>query len=187
MSDSGSLKTWIEAQVSTGIMSPMGSAIFLIPTNQTEDQEDQLVLPMVIGLSEAQAIVAYVMNRNFFRPLTCDLVLKAAEQFGATLHSVFITELKDETYYAELTWQKGGESIKMDCRPSDAIALALRCGLPIFVNKELFRPTQEVFNQDESDEEGGVNPVMTERFNADSILGEAAEDLGWNESPGSEN
>jgi bifunctional DNase/RNase len=73
------------------------------------------------------------------RPLTHDLLVSLAENLGAEFQSVVISELKDHTYYAKLQVRHEGETIEIDARPSDAIAVAMTCDppLPIYVSEEV--------------------------------------------------
>ncbi|RMG00063.1 MAG: bifunctional nuclease family protein [Planctomycetota bacterium] len=94
---------------------------------------------IVIGLFEATSIHRKVTGKGSVRPLTHDLVLSAIRALGGEPHDVLISELKDHTYYARLRIKQNGELIELDSRPSDAIAVAVRCDppLPIFVAEEV--------------------------------------------------
>jgi uncharacterized protein len=96
--------------------------------------------PIVIGICEAKSIDRRVRETEKPpRPLTHDLVVSLAETMGAEIESVIISELRDQTYYACLRLRKDGETIEVDSRPSDAIAVAVTfqpC-LPIYVNEDV--------------------------------------------------
>lgn len=94
--------------------------------------------PILIGIFEATNIDRRVKEDGYQppRPLTHDLVVRTAESLGASIHSVVISDLSDQTYYAHLRLEtEQGEMIEIDCRPSDAIAVAVTFNppLPIFV------------------------------------------------------
>ncbi len=95
--------------------------------------------PIVIGIFEATSIHRRVNRVTAPRPLTHDLVVSVVEHLGGELDSVMITELREHTYFAVLRIKKEGELIEVDCRPSDAIAVAVTCDpvLPIYVAEEV--------------------------------------------------
>jgi len=98
------------------------------------------VLPIVVGLFEAQAILMGLQKMAFPRPLTHDLMQSVIRQMGGRLVRLEIRELKDDVYHAWLVISVAGEERLVDCRPSDGIALALRCEAPIFVDPALLLP-----------------------------------------------
>jgi bifunctional DNase/RNase len=91
-------------------------------------------LPIVIGLFEASSIDRRVKGIPTPRPLTHDLIVSAIELLGGELRGVHISELKNHTYYAKLLIQREGEQVEMDCRPSDAVAVAFTARVPITVD-----------------------------------------------------
>lgn len=95
--------------------------------------------PILIGISEAVSIDRQVRGDPSPRPGTHDLLVSAVENLGGELQDVIISELKAHTYYAKLRVRKDGELIEIDSRPSDAIAVAVRCDpiLPIYVNEDV--------------------------------------------------
>ncbi|MDG1810026.1 MAG: bifunctional nuclease family protein [Pirellulaceae bacterium] len=95
--------------------------------------------PIVIGIFEATSIDRRVKDIPRPRPLTHDLLVNAVEQMGGQLDSVIIRELREHTYFADLRIKLNGEMIRIDARPSDAIAVAMTCEppLPIFVEEEV--------------------------------------------------
>lgn len=100
-------------------------------------RDDQRLLPIYIGSPEASSIHYALEGISPPRPLTHDLVATLIERLGATLVRVVITEVRDHTYYAQLHLDVAGEARVVDCRPSDAIAVAVRTGAPIFADDEL--------------------------------------------------
>lgn len=100
--------------------------------------EKQRVLPISVGIFEAQAIAFALEKMRIPRPLTHDLISSIIEEFGANLVRIEITELKGNTYFAQLILRtKESEEIKIDSRPSDAIAIALRLKAPIYAEESL--------------------------------------------------
>jgi bifunctional DNase/RNase len=95
--------------------------------------------PILIGIFEATSIDRRVKNYQSPRPLTHDLLVGIVDSLGAELDSVLISELREHTYFAELRVKQNGELIKVDARPSDAIAVAVTCDppLPIYVAEEV--------------------------------------------------
>ncbi|MFO0797404.1 MAG: bifunctional nuclease family protein [Gemmataceae bacterium] len=93
--------------------------------------------PIVIGIFEATSIDRRVRKMESPRPLTHDLVVAAVEQLGAEIQDIVISELKEHTYYARLRVRQEGELVEIDCRPSDAIALAVTAKVPIYVNEDV--------------------------------------------------
>ncbi len=93
--------------------------------------------PIVIGLFEATSIDRRVRGMIAPRPLTHDLITGVVEQMGGEVQDIVISDLKEHTYFAKLRIRHEGELIEVDCRPSDAIAVAVTAKVPIFVNEEV--------------------------------------------------
>jgi uncharacterized protein len=93
--------------------------------------------PIIIGLFEATSIDRRVKKIESPRPLTHDLVVNAVEHLGGSVHSIVINELIDNTYYAKIVIRKDGRNEELDCRPSDAIAIAATADVPIYVEEEV--------------------------------------------------
>lgn len=109
------------------------------------DEEARVLLPIWIGIFEANAIAMQVENVSVPRPLTHDLLKSVVEQLGAEVRKILISDLRDNTFYAliYLALANGGE-MTVDSRPSDAIALALRTDAPIFVLPSVLEKAQAV-------------------------------------------
>jgi bifunctional DNase/RNase len=97
------------------------------------DRENRCALPIWIGVLEANAIVLVLEGVELARPMTHDLFKSVLERTETHLRKVEITDVRDNTYYAALHLERGGATFTVDSRPSDAIALALRCDAPIMV------------------------------------------------------
>lgn len=93
--------------------------------------------PIVIGIFEATSIDRRVKGLQSPRPLTHDLVTSIVETMGGEIQDVVISELKEHTYFAKLRVRKDGELIDVDCRPSDAIALAVTARVPVYVSEDV--------------------------------------------------
>ncbi len=98
-------------------------------------REDNVLLPIVIGLMEASAIYAELTNERPPRPLTHDLVRSILGQLDTTIEGVYIVALKEGIFYAELALSRGAKRWRVDARPSDCFALALRYEAPIYVSE----------------------------------------------------
>lgn len=112
------------------------------------DRESRLALPIWIGVLEANAIVIFLEGVEVSRPMTHDLFKSFLEKTDTRLRKVEITDIRDNTYYALLHMERGSESFTVDSRPSDAIALALRCGAPIVVAAEVMKNALPIENLD---------------------------------------
>jgi bifunctional DNase/RNase len=101
------------------------------------ESEGERSFPIVIGIFEATSIDRRVKGHPSPRPLTHDLVASVIDQLGGEFQDIFISELREHTYFAKLRIRKDGELIEVDCRPSDAIALAVTARVPIFVAEDV--------------------------------------------------
>jgi len=99
-----------------------------------KDVDTPRYLPIWIGPFEADAITIQLQNVEVSRPLTHDLLKSTIEQLGAEIIQVAITELRNDTFYAEITLELNNRRLEIDARPSDAIALAVRADVPVYVS-----------------------------------------------------
>ena len=99
--------------------------------------EGERSFSIMIGIFEAHSIERRVKKMHSPRPLTHDLIANVVEQMGGQLRDVYISELRDHTYYAMLRIMLDGEIVEVDCRPSDAIPLAVSASVPIYVSEEV--------------------------------------------------
>jgi uncharacterized protein len=95
------------------------------------------MFPIVIGIYEATSIHRRVKGESAPRPLTHDLLASTIELLGGELQDIYISELREHTYYAKLRIKHEGEIVEVDARPSDAIAVAVTVDVPIFVNEDV--------------------------------------------------
>jgi bifunctional DNase/RNase len=114
-----------------------------------QEHEGDRVLPIWIGPGEASAIAMQLADWSFSRPLTHDLLVSVLGGLGGSLDRVLITQVVDNTYFAELIIQRNGDVISVDARPSDSIAVALRMEATILADEALLqRATIEIAEEE---------------------------------------
>ncbi len=101
------------------------------------------VLPIWIGIAEATSILAKLDNAEIARPLSHDLMKNILDVLAVRVKKVEVTDIKENTYYSLIYFEKDGKEITIDARPSDAIALAVRVNVPIMVSDEVIKKTKE--------------------------------------------
>jgi bifunctional DNase/RNase len=119
--------------------------------NQIGDQQVILLhevdgereFPIVIGVFEAGSINKRIKGEQWPRPLTHDLICSVIDHLGGDLQDIYINELREHTYYAKLRVRRDGEIIEIDCRPSDAIAVAVTAKVPIYVAEDVIQEASE--------------------------------------------
>lgn len=109
-------------------------------------------IPVVIGPAEAQSIAMIMERVTPPRPLTHDLFVNFARSYGIKVSEINIYKFEDGIYYSEITFTDGDREVKIDSRTSDAIALALRTGAPIFTTREVLNETGFLIEKDESED-----------------------------------
>lgn len=109
-----------------------------------KDDSGKFSLPIWIGVMEASAIAMELENVKFSRPLTHDLIRNILQELNVSVEKIVVSDLRDNTYYAIIHMKKDGETHQIDSRPSDAIAIALRTGSPIFVEEEVISKSQKL-------------------------------------------
>ncbi len=110
-----------------------------MPIVVLKDVGSDTVMPIWVGIFEANAIAIEIEKVSAARPMTHDLVRNLMRHMNGQLDKVVITELRDDTFFAVLWIRQGSELITLDARPSDAIALALRSDCPIFVSEQVMQ------------------------------------------------
>jgi bifunctional DNase/RNase len=111
-----------------------------------KDLEGNTVLPIWVGLFEASAIALEVEKATTPRPMTHDLLRNLIQGLNAQVQRVVVSELRNDTFFAVIWLEQGGQTITIDARPSDALALALRSDCPIFVSEEVLRTAKVIPN-----------------------------------------
>ena len=102
-----------------------------------KEKESDRYLPIWIGPAEADAIAVKLQDLSVPRPLTHDLLGTIIDSLGGTIDHILVSDLQNDTFFAKITIQSNGESKEIDCRPSDAVALAVRAKVPIYANEEV--------------------------------------------------
>lgn len=123
-----------------------------------KDLEDRKVLPIWVGIFEANAIALEMEKVNTPRPMTHDLIRNILEGLKASVNRVVINDLKDNTFYAVIDLKLNNSVVEIDSRPSDAIAVALRVKAPIFVTQKVIDEAKSIDLKEE-----GVSPDEPER------------------------
>ena len=120
-------------QIEMTIKGLMVDPITNMPIIILRDEEGQRVLPIWVGVFEANAIALQIENVTTLRPMTHDLLRNVIADLKADIQKIVVSDLKENTFYALIYLTVNGELMAIDARPSDAIALALRAKAPIFV------------------------------------------------------
>jgi bifunctional DNase/RNase len=132
----------VEMKINRLMMDPVTNMPIVI----LKDAESDTVLPIWVGVFEANAIALEIEKVSTPRPMTHDLIKNVLTGLDAAVHKVVVTELKDDTFYAVIWLEKEGRVISIDSRPSDALALALRVDCPIFVDDEVLKNSKIAAN-----------------------------------------
>ncbi len=111
-----------------------------------KDVGSDTVLPIWVGVYEANAIALEMEKVSTPRPMTHDLIKNVLVGLETQVHKVVVTELREDTFYAVIWLDHGGEVISVDSRPSDALALALRVDCPIFVDDLVLKSSKLATN-----------------------------------------
>jgi bifunctional DNase/RNase len=127
-----------------------------LPTNQPivllKERDGGRFLPIWIGAVEATAIAFALQGVVTQRPMTHDLLKNIVEELAVTVEGIDITELREGTFYAVIRMRAHGQSYEVSSRPSDAIALAVRAGAPIFAAEEVLEEASISMREDETEE-----------------------------------
>lgn len=110
-----------------------------MPIVVLEDLKSERILPIWIGVFEANAIALKIENISTPRPMTHDLLKNFMDKLGISIEKVVVTDVRDNTFYAMIHCRHNNKVITIDSRPSDAIALSLRVDVPIFVEEEVVK------------------------------------------------
>jgi bifunctional DNase/RNase len=124
-------------QIEMTIKGLMVDPITNMPIIILRDKDGQRVLPIWVGMFEANAIALQIENQTTPRPMTHDLLRNVIQDLRGRVDKIVVSDLKENTFYALIYLTVGGELLAIDARPSDAIALALRARAPIFVEEQV--------------------------------------------------
>jgi len=143
------------------------------PVVLLKDEREELTLPIWVGLLEATSMATELEGVKMARPMTHDLLKRIVEEVGASVSRIIVTDLRENTFYAEIELMVGDRRHSLDARPSDAISLALRTGCPIFVAREVIEASgskDEAADDDEAAAEGTLDLSDVDREEWNEIL-----------------
>lgn len=125
----------------------LGSVVLLVNSQETK------ILPIWVGLFEAQSIAIGLHQMETPRPMTHDLMNSLCQTLGAEVYKIVVSDIVEGTYYAEIYLKKEDQDIVVDSRPSDAIALALKVGVEIFVTEKVLEQAMDMEDLDDDKKE----------------------------------
>src|ERR1700687_4011039 len=128
----------VEMKIRGLVMDPVTNMPIVI----LKDVNATSVLPVWVGIYEANAIALEIEKVSTPRPMTHDLLKNLLLGLETQVHKIVVNELRDDTFYALIWLEKNGEMMSIDSRPSDALALALRVDCPIFVEDEVLKSSK---------------------------------------------
>ncbi|HJX93300.1 MAG TPA: bifunctional nuclease family protein [Pyrinomonadaceae bacterium] len=158
----------IEVKIRALMMDPnSGTPIIIL-----KDVQSDTMLPIWVGAYEANAIALEIEKIAPPRPMTHDLLRNLITELGVRVERVVVTRLQDNTFFAEIEMRNSdGSLMRLDSRPSDAIALALRADCPIFVDMEVIKASRNTMPT----EEGEENELTTGEEEWPDVIGEAGD------------
>ncbi|MCG8349062.1 MAG: bifunctional nuclease family protein [Chloroflexales bacterium] len=118
------------------------------------ETDSRRYLPIWIGPFEADAIAMAIQGHEPQRPLTHDLLKSTITEMGGTVSHIFVNDIQENTFFARIVVEQGGQTIEVDARPSDAIALAVRTDVPIYVETHVLDQAGVYFDEDEQIDQG---------------------------------
>ncbi len=145
-----------------------------LPANQPivllKEKAGERFLPIWIGAFEATAIAFALQGIETARPMTHDLMKNVLDMLSVSMRKVVISELKEGTFYADVTFEQAGKTYEISARPSDAIALAVRMGVTIYASEAVLAEASVIIQTDEEEEierfRDFLNNVKPEDFEA---------------------
>ena len=141
-------------QVEMTITGLMVNPVTNMPIVILHDDAGERILPISVGIFEANAIALQIENIPTPRPMTHDLLRNVIKDLKAAVEKIVVSDLKDKTFYALIYLRIGGELVAVDSRPSDALALALRVRAPIYVEDSVIDNAKSLdFSPDKGDSE----------------------------------
>ena len=129
----------VEVQIRGLMMDPVTN----MPIVLLKDIESEAVLPIWVGMYEANAIALELDKTATPRPMTHDLLRDVTLGLGGQVQKVVVTELRNDTFYAVIWMEQDHEAVAIDARPSDALAMALRWDCPIYVSREVLERSKQ--------------------------------------------
>jgi len=145
--------SWEEGgmEVEMKIRGLMMDPVTNMPIVILRDVSGNSVLPIWVGVYEANAIALEIEKVSTPRPMTHDLIKSLLLGLNTAMRKVVVSELKDDTFYAVIWLDRDGETISVDSRPSDALALALRLDCPIYVEETVLKSSSKAANASDKD------------------------------------
>ncbi|MBI3359663.1 MAG: bifunctional nuclease family protein [Chloroflexi bacterium] len=144
-----------------------------------KDIDSDRYLPIWIGTCEADAITVELQEVTVARPLTHDLLKSAISELGAAVTRILISDLKNEVFFARIVMERNGKTMEIDSRPSDAIALAVRVRVPIYVEESVMEkaavtPEEEMEGEGTPEDETRLSAFsdFVDSLNLDDLGGE---------------
>ncbi len=139
----------IEMKIRTLMMDPVTQ----MPIVVLRDATGNTILPIWVGVYEANAIALEIEKINTPRPMTHDLIKILLHGMDARVDRIVVSDLKDDTFFAVIWLEKDGQLISVDSRPSDALAIALRTDSPIFVDESVLKNSRMSSGQEKGKED----------------------------------
>jgi len=130
----------VEMQIRGLMIDPLTNMPIVVLKDVASDE----VLPIWVGIFEANAIALELEKAATPRPMTHDLMRDLARGLNAVVRKVVVSEMREDTYFAVIWMEQEGETVALDARPSDAIALALRWDCPIFASRAVLESSKQV-------------------------------------------
>ena len=135
----------VEMKIRGLMMDPVTNS----PVVLLKDIVGETVLPIWVGVYEANAIALEIEKVTTPRPMTHDLIKNVLTGLDTLVHKIVVTELKDDTFFAVIWLEREGRVVSVDSRPSDALALALRMDCPIFVEDQVLKVSRQAISSSE--------------------------------------
>ena len=148
-------------------------AVTRSPIVLLKDGSERRALPIYIGQDQAKSIIGAIENQKQPRPLTHDLIAILFEAWGMCLEKIIIHSLQDNTFYAILSLKQGKKKKEIDCRPSDAIAIALRTNSPIWVMEEVIADASIPVDREADEEERQAFRDFVEKLSPEELIKQA--------------
>ena len=159
--------TEIEVQIRGLMLDPVTNMPIVI----LKDVASEQVLPIWVGVFEANAIALELEKTATPRPMTHDLLRNITRGLNAVVYKVVVSDLRDDTFFASIFMRQGEEEIVIDARPSDAIALALRWDCPIFIASTVLGQTRRAESGNDSEIHADQLKMWLENLNEDETGG----------------
>ncbi|WP_373480954.1 bifunctional nuclease family protein [Geminocystis sp.] len=149
-------------------------AVSRTPIVLLKDASERRALPIYVGQDQARSIIGVLEQQEFPRPLTHDLMVNVFSIWNLKLEKVIINSLQDNTFYALLCMKMGKKEKNIDCRPSDAIAIAVRIGCPIWVMEEVLLDASIPVDREADEEEREAFRDFVANLSPDELIRRAS-------------